>query len=168
EGIASAAQWGGEELSPHGWAAALRRLDMAPDLAAILGAGGFWSKQSRTVYTLTGSFVRWLIETRGIETFKEAYAHGEIEEAYDEPLGDLVDEWEAFLDTIELNDADLALAAYRFDRPSIFGKVCARNIAERQRVIEALSAAGRHEEAVSGMREVIALDEGNPAHRHDL
>ncbi|PJB48597.1 MAG: hypothetical protein CO108_02095 [Deltaproteobacteria bacterium CG_4_9_14_3_um_filter_63_12] len=168
EGIATAAQWNGEEMTPHGWAAALFALDMAPDLEAILSAGGFWSRQSRTVYTLTGSFVRWLVETRGIERFKKAYAHGDLEGAYDESIGDLVAQWRDFLKTIPIGEAEVALAGYYFDRPSIFGKVCARNIAERQRTVDSLRGAGRLDEAVAEMNRIVALDPGEPGHRQAL
>jgi len=131
EGAAVAATWSGAELTPHGWAAALHRLDLAPDVGAILGAGGFWSRQGRTVYTMMGSFSRWLIETRGIEKFRAAYAFGDIEGAYGETIDTLVAEWRAYLDAIELDEEELALASFYFDRPSIFGKVCARNLASR-------------------------------------
>jgi tetratricopeptide (TPR) repeat protein len=134
EGAAAAAEWPSDELSPHRASAALRRLDLAPDIRAIVGASGFWSQSSGRAYTLVGSFVRFLIDEHGIETFKKAYPSGDFAGAYGRPTDELVAEWETFLGTLELSDGQMELARYLFDRASIFDKVCAREIGEMKRV----------------------------------
>lgn len=162
EGVASAAEWRiTAELTPHGWSAALHRLRLAPDLTRVIGAGGFWSQHSRTVYTLVGSFVRWLVDTRGVERFKEAYGTGDFEGTYGETLPALVAEWQSFLTGIALSEDELAQASYLFDRPSIFEKVCARSLAEERRAIQGLSAAGRFDEGARRMRAVVEQDPDN-------
>lgn len=168
EGVATAAEWGGREFTPHGWSAALHRLELAPPLASILSAEGFWSRHNRTVYTLMGSFVRWLIDTHGIERFKEAYGDGDLEGVYGESLESLAAQWQAYLATIDLSEADLELARYYFDRPSIFGKMCARNVAARRIEVDSLRMAGRYREAVTAMEAIIALDPQDPDNRHAL
>ncbi|MDA1192838.1 MAG: hypothetical protein O3A46_14285, partial [Candidatus Poribacteria bacterium] len=80
-------------------------------------------------YTTAGSFSRWLIETRGIETFGRAYPFGRIEKAYGIPFETLRDEWLAFIDAVEVPETEMQEAERRFDRPPIFAKACAREIA---------------------------------------
>ena len=63
EGIALAADWPPSELTPHEAAAAMRALDIAPDLRILFEPSGFWSQPSGKAYTLMGSFVRWLVDT---------------------------------------------------------------------------------------------------------
>jgi tetratricopeptide (TPR) repeat protein len=142
EGAAAAAEWPSDELSPHQASAALRRLELAPDIRTIVAASGFWSQSSGRAYTLVGSFVRFLIDQYGIETFKQAYPTGDFASAYGKPTGDLVAEWEAFLDALELTEDDMELARYLYDRASIFDKVCARQIGEMKRVAGIAASEG--------------------------
>ena len=169
EGLATAAQWDSGELSPHGWSAALFELELAPSTAAIMGAAGFWGQHSRTVYILMGSFCRWLIDTRGIEAFKAVYGEGDFEKVYGESMANLVDAWRAFLATeVELSPAELELARYHFDRPSIFGKVCARSAASRRMAARKLLGYGRWAEAQAELEAVVADDPDNPIYQQEL
>jgi hypothetical protein len=131
EGSATAAAWGTDELDDHAWSAAMRRLDLAEDISELLGPFGFWARPSGRAYTLTGSFCRWLIAEHGPAAFRQMYAHGDFETAYGRPLSALVADWHTYLDAIPLTDAMLEVARFRFDRPSIFGKQCARSIGDR-------------------------------------
>jgi hypothetical protein len=133
EGLAEAAAWDGGELTFHGWSAAIVRLDLAPDLRGIIGAGGFWTSYNRQAYTLMGSFCRWLIDNQGIERFRDLYATGDFEAAFDDSLHTLVDAWERFLESLPLTDDQLEVARFRFQRPSIFGKTCAHALADLAR-----------------------------------
>lgn len=126
EGVAVAADWPGGELTIHGWARAMRALELAPDPRRTLDVFGFWSISSARAYTVAGSFVRWLVDTRGIDAFGALYAGGGFEEAYGESLDALVTAWEAFIDAEPLSEDDLLVAEHRFKQPGIFQKVCAR------------------------------------------
>lgn len=133
EGIATAADWPANNLTPHEAAAALRRLEMAPDVRRIVGATGFWTQSSRRAYTVVGSFIQFLIDRHGIDRFKRAYGQGAFREAYGEPVDVLVGRWEAFLDEMELSEAAMETAHFLYRRSSIFEKVCARTTAELRR-----------------------------------
>jgi hypothetical protein len=61
EGGATAAEWPVDELTPHGWAAAMDRLGLLPPAATLVGTG-FLGENAGLAYTATGSFVRWLID----------------------------------------------------------------------------------------------------------
>jgi tetratricopeptide (TPR) repeat protein len=154
EGLATAADWPPGELTPHEASAAMRQMKLAPDLTGLISAAGFWTQASGKAYTLMGSFVRWLIDTKGIARFKRAYADGDFEAAYGVGGAQLVDEWEAFLDGMEVDARQRALAEYRYTRPSIFGKVCARAVAELRRRARAQSTAGRHARAAQTWAQV--------------
>ncbi len=133
EGVATAADWPVDDMSPHEASAALRRLEMAPELNNIVGAGGFWTQASGRAYTVTGSFIRFLVERHGIDTFRRAYGWGDFEAAYGRPVGELIADWEVFVDELQLTDETMEAARYLYRRPSIFEKVCARTTAELRR-----------------------------------
>ncbi len=143
EGIALAADWPEGELSPHRAAAAMRRLEMAPDLRGIFSPTGFWTQPSGKAYTLMGSFVRWLVDSQGIAAFQQAYRDGDFTAAYGRSAVDLIGEWETYLDEIEVSEADLEQARYLYRRGSIFNKTCARTVAELKR--QAQNAQGRRD-----------------------
>ena len=129
EGLAAAAEWDEGKLTAHQWSQAMRQLRIAPRMQRIMGLG-FWTQASSRSYTLAGSFVRFLVDTYGIEKFKRVFPKGNFEKVYGKPLAALVQEWEAFLDTVSLPAVDLAIAEHRFKHPSIFQKPCAHEIAE--------------------------------------
>lgn len=167
EGIATAADWDAESLNPHEASAALRRMNGAPDIAALVGAEGFWTQSSGRAYTLMGSFVRWLVAEYGIEKFREAYPTGDFRSAYGKSPADLVEEWEAFVDAIDLNDEELERARYIYDRKSIFQKVCARTIAELRVAAQRSSRAGDRRAARELYERILAFDPDNPRYRID-
>ena len=134
EGIAVAADWRVTELTVHGWAKAMHGLGLMPDLRESLSVLGFWSISSSRAYTAAGSFLRYLVDTYGIDKFWTLYRSNSFERAYERSLSELVDEWENFLSKLPLPKDDLLIAEHRFKRPGIFQKVCARvsaNIAQR-------------------------------------
>ena len=161
EGAATAAAWDGSELTYHGWSAAMYRLDLAPDLVDVIGAGGFWSSYSHTVYTLMGSFCRWLVDEYGMERFREVYGSGDFHLVYGQDIASLVASWRGFLDSILLPEPALEKAEYRYNRPSIFGKPCARSLADRESQAQDLARARRYDDAVECLESVIEDDPDN-------
>ncbi len=165
EGAATAAAWGADELDYHHWSAAIYRLDLGEDIDEILGPAGFWSRYSRRGYTLSGSFTRWLIDTSGPDAFRSAYGGGDFRSAYGRPLAELVGEWRAFLDGLDLTVEQMEAARYRYDRPSLFGRLCARSIATRFDRGEWLAASGRIDDARGCFESIVADDPDNLAYR---
>lgn len=157
EGVASAADAPPDELTAHQSARAMRELGLAADLRTLMGPAGFWTQPGRRAYTLVSSFVQWLIETRGIEAFKDAYGSGDLGGAYGLPLVELVGQWEAWVDQVPLSEGERALAGHRFRGGSIFSKVCARTIAELERQADQAEARGDLEQALALRERVAAL-----------
>ena len=133
EGVAVAADWPVRELTVHGWARAMRALNLAPDMRSTLSATGFWSVSSSRAYTVAGSFLRYLVDQYGIDKLAVLYDDNDFHKAYGRSLDALVSEWETFIDGLPLPEDDLVIAEHRFKRPSIFQKVCAHQAANLAR-----------------------------------
>jgi tetratricopeptide (TPR) repeat protein len=165
EGIALAADWPASELDAHEASAAMRRLEMAPDLGRLFRPNGFWSQPGGKAYTLMGSFVRWLVETRGIGHFKQLYRDGDFQAAYGMSSDALISEWEQWLDEQPLDDHRMELAHWRYDKPSIFEKTCARTIAELDRKADAATGRGDLKAAIELRRQLLDLKPRSVQHR---
>ncbi|MBI5490905.1 MAG: hypothetical protein HY905_26470 [Deltaproteobacteria bacterium] len=128
EGGAVAADWPVDELSPHGWAAAMDRLGLLPSPQTLVGVG-FLGENAGLAYTATGSFVRWLVETRGADAFRKVFVAGDFEGAYGRPLDVLWAEWREWLHARPLTAEQLASAQVRFAGPGFFALRCPHAVA---------------------------------------
>jgi tetratricopeptide (TPR) repeat protein len=165
EGAATSAAWGASELDYHHWSAAIYELGLGEDITDLLGPAGFWSRYSRLAYTLTGSFGRWLIDEHGPAAFRAAYRRGDFEGAYGVSLDELVADWRAFLDELELSEDQLESARYRYDRSSLFGRLCARSIATRFQRGEEFVVGGREDDARRCFEGILEDDPNNIGYR---
>ena len=128
EGIAVAADWDEGKLTGHQWTKAMRQMEIAPPLSSVMGLG-FWGHAGSQSYLLAGSFVRFLVDTYGIDKFKGAFPTGNFVKHYAKDLLALEAEWIKFLETVPLRDDDVAYATYRLKRQSVFEQVCAHEMA---------------------------------------
>lgn len=85
EGVAVAADWDEGKLTVHQWAKAMRHFNVAPPLTSVMSLG-FWRHASSRSYLLAGSFIRFLIDTYGIEKIKNAFPIGNISKSYNKDL----------------------------------------------------------------------------------
>jgi len=128
EGFAVAADWPPGEATVHEEARALRDLGRAPDLIQLFGPGLFYAEPGARAYTVAGSFVRFLWETRGASALREAYAAPEgLARLGALPV--LAADYSKFLDGLAPNAHLTALAAQRFSAPAIVRKRCAHEVA---------------------------------------
>ena len=100
-----------------------------PNIESLFTLKGFFQANPTISYTLAGSFCRFLIDSFGIDQFKRLYKSGDLKNVYQRDLKSLQMEWQASIQNIHLDFADSAKSVYFFQRPSIFGKECARVIA---------------------------------------
>ena len=165
EGLATAlAPRASDRLDLHDQAAVLHRLDKRPPMAAIMGPG-FFASASSVAYTAAGSFCLWLIETHGFEPMAELYRNaGDFEAAYATPLRELERKWLAFLETREIEEADVEAQRQRFKRTSVFERPCAHRVAEVRKEIHRSSLRGFFAEAVDWHRTLCELEPGQPEH----
>ncbi len=163
EGLAEAVDWQDDPMNPHEWSRAMRELGLAPPLENLLSMTGFWTAASSRSYTLCGSFVRFLIERYGLPAFRKAFPEGAVEETYGRTSGELIAEWEAFVDEIQLREDQLRIARQRFIRPAIFRRHCPHEVAAlNDRAWQAYSAA-RYTDAVRDFDRVLELEPENPS-----
>ena len=156
EGMAEALEWSGRSLSLHEWSAAMRATGLSPPMESIVGAAGFWSQPASRAYTLSGSFLRWLLDQHGPQPLLALYEEGDFQAVYGQPLGTLVESWERYLDGLDLPPHAVALAEARFRRPGIFHRICGLEIAQLNQDIREASRDGRWREAILLQEEVLS------------
>ncbi len=165
EGLAVAADGPVQgDLTLHQWAAGMRRQKLAPDMRKLMGPEGFYQSAPARAYTVAGSFLRYLADTYGAARLRTLYAHADFEAAYDRPLGELVTEWEHYVDALPLDEAAVARAFARFRTGSLFTRACAREVA---RLSEAArqSLASAPDDALERYRRAAELQPGEPSFR---
>jgi len=171
EGIAVAAEWADEsarlELTPHEACAAMDSLGLLPDLERAMSAWGFWSLPGARAYTACGSFVRYLVDTYGMERFRRLWRRGDFEVAYGKPLDRLADEWRAVLRRTPPSAAQLRRADRLFRAPAIFSVPCAHDVAQIESEAARAAAGGDAARAESLYARLTAMDAGNAAHAID-
>ncbi len=165
EGAAEALEGAGGELDLHQWAAAMRRAELAPDLEGILDPAGFYGQPAAKAYTLSGSLMRWILETRGPEVFLDAYRDGDLGRALGQPLREVLDAWGGHLDALELPRDAVARARLRFDVKGVFQRVCPLEVGRLGQEAQALAARGRVEEALTIWRTIARFDPQDPRKR---
>lgn len=143
---------------------AMRDLHLAPDLQPLLSAPGFWRAPPRRAYTVTGSFIRYLLNTRGPRALKDMYASGDFERAYTTPLRTLIADWQKYLDNITVTTREEHLAKEYFRSPSIFAKPCAHEIATLRQQARTANA----HDAVTLYRTICAHLDNAPDAQLDL
>jgi hypothetical protein len=145
EGIAVAAQGPRGDLTTHQWAATMRKLKMLPSLQGVFGLG-FFNLAASTAYTAAGSFCAWVRDRHGAQALRQVYTSGgNWSLATGKDLAGLETSWLAFLDKIQLAQADLTAARNRFDRPGVIHSVCVHEVAklkEHSRQLAALGSTG--------------------------
>lgn len=160
EGIAVAAAWNYEQFTPHQRSKAMRQLKIAPKIQQIMGLG-FWKEASSRSYTLAGSFVRFLVDTYGLEEFKDVFPTGNFKKIYGKTLTNLVQEWESFLESVPLTEDDLAVAEGHLKHSSIFQKLCAHKIAELSTRARTAYRESNFTVALALLEKIFKLDPDN-------
>jgi len=130
EGIASAADDEYDEHSIHFMAALAARNGYKINLEKLFSGLSFFGQVSGLSYIFAGSFSKFLIDTYGVEKYKEVYSGQDFKTVYRSDVSGLTKEYFKFLDKYPGEYTD-AMADYYFGRLTIFSKPCARYIAER-------------------------------------
>lgn len=161
EGAAVAVAWDSREgLTPHQWARAMIEVDHAPSIASTEGLGFLLQPASRA-YTANGSFVRWILDTRGSSAVRTLYRTADYEAALGMPLEDAEREWRAFLETVEVPPGAIALAEYRFAQPAIFTQVCPHAIAALEGDLGSAEESGDDARALAACDAIAQIDAGS-------
>jgi hypothetical protein len=125
EGIAVAVDGGPSSTSTiHQVVVSEKPYPTAKELQRAFSFWGFYGGRSGVNYTTSGSFVRFLIQNYPIEYLKEAYQTGNVQQAYQTDWYTLTNEWNAMLDTVEVDSLDQRVARRIFGMRSLFEKEC--------------------------------------------
>ncbi len=147
EGLAAALETPRGSWTVHEWSRAARDLRLLPDVRALVGPAGFWKEPPARAYAAAGSFLAFLLETRGAAPVREAYRSGDVGAALGEPLDALAAAWLRFLDGVDVPPGLAAAARARLSRGSVFSRRCAREVASVERRARVAAAGGRTDEA---------------------
>ncbi len=160
EGLAVAMEWPiRANLDPHQWTRAMRQAKLAPRVEQLWSLTGFLGQQSDRAYTVAGSFLRWLGETRGWPVVRRVYAGEPLEVVTGQPLAALAAQWAEFVDDPQLHpltDDDLARARWRFARQGLFEKPCALETGRACQKADGLAARDKPARAVAVRRKLLA------------
>jgi len=115
-----------EEVSIDQVVAARSPLPGRKELEEMFSFSGFYKYPGIVSYTVTGSFVNFLVENRSANEIKEAYQSGNISRFLDGKSEDLVTSWHRHLQSIPVDSAALALSEKVYTAKSIFEKKCPR------------------------------------------
>lgn len=103
--------------------------DPADVARATISPLGFWTARAGVAYTTSGAFVRWLLDSYGLEPFRMAYRTGRIERAYGQPIELLAAAWAGSLDGQEASAQAVELAEDLLTRRSLFERPCPHHVA---------------------------------------
>ena len=159
EGVAVAVEWPEHDgMNPHQLSLAMKQLDQLPELDRVMGLG-FLALPARRAYTAAGSFVRWVLDTRGAETLRRVHREGSLDALGS--VADLERAWHSFLDGLELPEGALALTELRFHRASIFASTCPHAVARLHQDLALDLASGDDLEAIATCDEILDIEPGD-------
>jgi tetratricopeptide (TPR) repeat protein len=163
EGLAVATERVSFEEPVHRAAALAFSAGVNINLESIFSFAGFAQANAGVSYTMAGSFCRFLIDSMGMERMKLLYATGNFEKVYHRNLRVLLHDWQSFVGTITLTKTDTEKALYFFRRPSIFGKECARVIANLNTETRDLINHRAYEQALISANQSLGLSKTSEA-----
>jgi tetratricopeptide (TPR) repeat protein len=169
EGIAVAASPGeDDDFTLLEWSKALLDLKLLPEMQSVFRLG-FLAKSHQAAYTVAGAFVSWFHDRYGAEALRGWYAGRPIEAVSGgRSFAALDREFRADLAKITLRPELLAMAKSRFDRPSIFGRVCPRRIDRDLALAEGRLGSGDTRGAREAFQALLELDRQNTRARLGL
>lgn len=168
EGVAVATAWDIRDgLTPHQGARALSELGRLPAVRDVMGLS-FLRHPASIAYTTCGSLLRWVGDTHGAASVREAYRTGDLEAATGASLEQLESEWHVFLATVDVPEASIALARVRFERPSIFSAICPHTVALLRAELAGDVAATDLPRIVATCDELLAIDASDLSARATL
>lgn len=165
EGVAVAADWEEGELTPHEWAAALAQTSRLPSLKELMSLRRFWGISSSRAYLASGSFVRWLWESYGLDAVRIAYPFGDFRRATGRSLDQLEAEWRRYLGTVPVPKWALRRAERRLVQPAIVEQTCPHRVAALETEAWALYRRGAFEAARQRFQEAARLEPNRPLWR---
>ncbi|MDB4965000.1 MAG: Tetratricopeptide 4 [Myxococcales bacterium] len=172
EGVAVAASWSGNPLTPHQQVKVLKDAGLIDDatLGQVMGPR-FFGIAAAQAYAVAGSFCRFLADTRGtaklLEIYGAAGTAGSWERVYGVSFDTLRVEWQQRLDAEVVPPAERAVTLERMKRPSVFQRACAHAVALRKQSAREAAQAGDRARALAEWDAVCSDEPGDPQNQLD-
>ena len=128
-----------------------------PDIESLFSFSGFAKVNAGVSYALAGSFCKFLIDSFGIDQFKKLYQSGDFVLTYNRTLPSLLTDWRTIIRRQQFTTTDSIKAQYFFRRSSIFGKECARVIANINSETKELLSRHEFEKALATAERSLGL-----------
>ncbi len=160
EGLAMAVERTAYHEPIHRVAAQIIAIEAEPNMERLFSWTGFMRAHPAVSYTIAGSFCRYLIDRYGMRRFRRLYRTGSFQTSYNKDITALVDEWKRFLNRYSpaiSGEGELEKARFLFTRQTIFGKECARVIANRNAETERLLKQKQYEPALAAATHALEL-----------
>jgi tetratricopeptide (TPR) repeat protein len=154
EGAAVALAWDiRDDLDPDQWSRIMMDREELPAASTVMSVR-FSALPARHAYMAAGSFIRFLIETRGMRTFLEAYGRGTIED-----LDVLETRWHAYLEEVPVTPHERGVAEVALAQPSIFAAVCPHELARLHADLSGDTAARDDARTIETCQAILSIDE---------
>jgi tetratricopeptide (TPR) repeat protein len=173
EGLSEASEWNAGALTHHQWAQSLLKgnLDHRASPIYTMTNTGFWSQRITVAYYISGSFVRWLIDTYGLDKFKLlfkkvgfTFSDKPYQTVYGKSLRELTEEWIAFLNTVPPADAGAQIAQFMFQRPGFSEQQCSHEVAELSEKAQNSLQSGQYKKALTEFDALMKFQPDDPYH----
>lgn len=161
EGFAVAFDADDDGLTLPQWAKAMRELELAPDVAALMSTAGFFAAAPSRAYTYAGAFIRFLEQHQGRDAVLSLYRQGTLAALGDPAV--LVAAFERWLDEVPVDDDERAAAHRRYKRPSVFRRTCAREVGAVTEQASRLAREGRPIDALDAWEDACRMEPDDPA-----
>ncbi len=160
EGAAVALAWDlRDDLDPDQWSRIMVDRQELPAASTVMSVE-FSALPARRAYMAAGSIIRFLIATRGMDAFLEAYRGGTIE-----GLPELEAQWHTYLEEVPVTPHERGVAEVALARPSIFSAVCPHELARLRAHLSGDTAARDDARTIETCRAILDID-GHEAQAH--
>jgi hypothetical protein len=160
EGFATAFDVDDGDLTLYQDAKAMRDLEIAPDLRALMSIRGFGDQSTSRAYNYSGAFIRYLADRFGVANVRELYRASDFS-----PLGPpamLIADFGRMLDTVTSDAVQRSTAARRHSELAVTRRTCAREIYAITDSAYALAANHLWDASMAMFDKACALQPENP------
>jgi tetratricopeptide (TPR) repeat protein len=163
EGAATALAWDvRDDLDPDQWSKIMLDRQELPAASQLLSVR-FTSLPARRAYMAAGSLIRFLIGTRGMESFLETYRSGKVEQ-----IQELERDWHEHLNGVEVTTHESGVAEVALAQPSIFTAVCPHELAKLRTDLFGDLAARDDGRTIETCRAILDIDANEAQARASL
>jgi len=163
EGAAVAIAWDiREEIDPDQWSRIMLDREELPAADALMSVR-FSSMPARQAYMAAGSLIRFLVETRGVDSFRSAYRRGAIA-----GLEELEAAWHSYLGRVPVTAHERGVAEVALARSSIFTAVCPHELARLRANLSGDAAARDDGRMMETCKAILDIDAGEAQARAAL